>query len=107
MLKINKNRIYLTRGDSANIDLDIHTGDGAVFTPDGGDQILFTVRKTPKGTGDSEMQVEITDGVIRIKPHHTENMKYGPYMYDIQVNYASGDVETILTGEFILTAEVT
>lgn len=110
MLKVTKNgRIYLTKGDSATINLDIQTAEGKVFTPNGGDKILFTVRNgyKKKDCAEYEFQLEIQNGILKIKPEHTDNMEYGRYVYDVQVSFSSGDIDTVLIGEIYITAEVT
>lgn len=47
MIRIINNSIYMTRGDSASIHLDITDMDEKTYTPEEDDIIIFTMKKKP------------------------------------------------------------
>lgn len=107
MYKINNNRISLTRGDSAEVELVITDEDGREYTPQIGDQILFTVKADTR-TKNVLFQKAFSDGYITINPADTEDLEYGKYVYDVQLKMATGEVTTIITpSTFKVLEEVT
>lgn len=95
MLKIVGTKIYLTRGDSAEIAVHIKKPDGTDYTPNDDDECLMTVKKT---TGDKKcvFQKTITDGEVSIEPSDTADLAYGDYYYDCQLKTAGGSVQTFI-----------
>lgn len=107
MFRIFKNKIFLTRGDSAIFTLSITENDGNEYTPQDGDEITFTVKANTE-TRDILIQKDASSGKIEIQPEDTENLEYGSYVYDVQLKKADGYVDTIITPhEFKLEEEVT
>jgi hypothetical protein len=107
MFRIFKNKIFLTRGDSAIFTLSITDNDGNEYTPQDGDEITFTVKANTE-TRDILIQKDASSGKIEIQPEDTENLEYGNYVYDVQLKTADGYVDTIITPhEFKLEEEVT
>lgn len=111
-MKIKESNIYLTRGDTANLTLDIQFD--AQFEIK---KIFFTVKKSAESTvpvlqkkwiseGVSE-GVDLEDGIIKteeegeapesvvfvvqIENQDTADIKFGLYRYDIQVNYVDSE----------------
>lgn len=107
MLKINAdNAIELTRGDTARIALAVTKSDGTTYDFSN-DTVLFSV-KASVCSKDVVLQKVVTDGTIYIAPSDTAELKYGDYIYDVELTTQSGDVCTIITpSRFTLTAEVT
>ena len=104
MLTIKNNVISLTRGDSARIALTINKEDGTEYTPQDGDQILFTVKKNTR-TAEILFQHAFHDSQIYIVPQDTENLKYGDYVYDVQLTKVDGAVMTIVPPNTIKVLE--
>ncbi len=105
MLKIDRQTITLTRGDSARISLGI-TRDGSDYDYST-DAVVFSVKRS---TDDAEyvFQKEVTDGEIVIGPSDTEGLPYGSYVYDVQLTTAGGDVCTVIPpNTFQVAPEVT
>lgn len=95
MLKIVGTKIYLTRGDSAEIAVHIKKPDGTDYTPSESDQCLMTVKRA---TSDKQavFQHRIVDGLLTITPEDTQELAYGDYYYDCQLKTAAGTVRTFI-----------
>lgn len=100
-----ENEIYLTRGDSADFKINVYTVGGNEYQLKDTDVIKFTVKKS---TTDTQSIIQKTGNVIRIDPTDTKNLSYGEYVYDVQLNFDNGDVDTIIEPtRFYVTEEVT
>ena len=95
MLQVTKNKIQLTRGDTAILSVSITSPDGTEYTLEEGDIIRFTVRKTPK-SGDIFISKTLTEKEIPLSTDDTKHMQFGTYFYDIELTKASGDVDTVI-----------
>jgi hypothetical protein len=107
MFKCVDNRIQMTRGDTVLLTLQITDSNGKTIELASGDKALFTVKKT---TRDKEfiIQKDISGGVLELDPVDTAQLDYGSYLYDVQLTYADGDVDTIITPTvFSICEEVT
>ena len=105
MLTIKNNKITLTRGDTARIDLAI-SKDGTAYDFSA-DTVVFSV-KTSTENPEYVFQKTVTDGVIYIAPSDTESLPYGTYRYDVQVTTTGGDVCTVIPPSiFEVAPEVT
>lgn len=108
-------KITLTRGDTfiANIGM---SKDGEVYTPQEGDVIRFALKHpTMNSTKTDYVDVEplITKVipnntlVLRLEPEDTKSLGFGDYVYDVQITYADGRVDTFITASpFKITPEV-
>lgn len=110
MLKINGNKISLTRGDSAYITLTINTENG-VYELNEGDEVRVQVRDAPNiGELLFDGNIEIVDGEIvwHIYPHQTSELDVDSYFWDAQLETSNGDIFTFIpSSPFKLTDEVT
>lgn len=99
MFKIEDSFIYLTRGDTAYITLELE--DDEKFSV--GDVVTLSVKRNLTNATEYSLQKEITieeesnSLVIKILPEDTNNMSYGLYFYDVQLTRANGDIFTIIT----------
>lgn len=106
MFKIDGKKITLTRGDTFRADIVITNADGTQFNPGEEDTITFTMRQSYSSA--IVIQKTITDLVLEILPEDTAELNYGSYVYDIELTYANGDVDTFISkGTLVLTEEVT
>ena len=109
-MKIKESNIYLTRGDNANLTLDIQFDEQFEIK-----KIFFTIKKSAESSvpvlqkkwireGVSQ-EVNLEDGIIKPDPESdifvvefenedTRDIKFGLYRYDIQVNYVDSDDES-------------
>lgn len=106
--KVNRNTIYLTRGDTFKAVLTISYPDGSIYTPLEGDTIRFALKQS---IDDEECiifrEIPIDTMLLVIYPEDTKELEFGTYVYDIQLTKANGDVDTFITAsKFKITAEV-
>ncbi len=120
MLKIKKNNISITRGDSAYITIDIIDGSGNAIIPGDGDVVRCQVRDAVNDgnllfegeiiknvvTQDEEETVQI---IWHIKPQDTRSADMTKsYVYDVQIEFSNGDVFTFIeAASFEIMDEVT
>lgn len=113
MLRIkNNNTIYLTRGDTANIDINIFYEDSAEpYVPQSTDVIKFSVKKDVNDSSYVfQKTATVSNGVatVNIVPSDTSGKDYGEYVYDVQLTQSDGSVYTVVPySKFRLTEEVT
>lgn len=111
-----RNRIHLTRGDSAVIDLTIQDRvTGSVFILSDGDRLIFTLKrfitdKEPvltKSLGQG-IQQEQSHYVIQFLPEDTRFLSNGRYIYEVKLVRENGYTDTIIPArDFFLERSVT
>lgn len=111
IIKEGKADIELVRGDSLILTLNMSRQD-ETYSPEQGDQMIFTLRKNYKGlTNDAillQKTVDLYDSIIlEIEPEDTESLEYGSYKYDMEFDSYDGKVDTVMQGTFKLAKEVT
>lgn len=107
MLVITNEEVILTRGDSADIIVNITDANGDVYTPAEGDVIKFTLKKNCE-TSDIIIQKTLVNSIISLQPADTEDLPYGTYYFDVQLTTAGADVYTVVSPHrFIIDKEVT
>lgn len=115
MQKIVGNNITLTRGDTFIAKVEM-TKNGEEYIPQEGDVIRFALKHntlTPDGTDftDQTPLVSITipneTQILEIEPANTKTLGFGNYVYDIQITFENGDVDTFIADAgFKLAPEV-
>lgn len=106
MVKIQGTTIYMTRGDTATINLSIKNDNKEEYELGEGDVVVFSVKKT---LSDETYLIQKTfkDKEIVIEHEDTRNLYFGEYLYDIQLTFADGKVSTIVTpSKLVLESEV-
>jgi len=108
MQKLSGKTIKLTRGDTMRIKLDLHTKNGDEYIPSERDEIRFAVKKSYY---DAEplLLIPIPNDslILTINPEDTKPLDFGTYVYDIQITYANGDVDTFIYKQrFVIDEEV-
>jgi hypothetical protein len=110
-MRVNGTDLYLTRGDSHTFTITCYENDEKIDLVSG-DKVYMTVKKSVE-TETKEFQILVesfTNGSaeIEILPVHTKTMRFGSYVYDIQINFLSGRVSTIIKpSKFVVEVEVT
>lgn len=99
--------ITLTRGDSFLAHVTPKQGDDTYELQEG-DTIRFAMKKSYK---DSEAlivkQIPIDTCLLELEPEDTKELPMGKtYVYDIELTYADGRVDTFISGKLTLTNEV-
>ncbi len=108
MFKINEktNKIYLTKGDNAQLKVRVFDNTGREREIFDDDTITLTVRKT----ADSQVALSKTanKGVIELVPDDTNSLSVGTYIYDIQLTTFGGKIYTIVpVANFEIGQEIT
>lgn len=112
---IKGNTITLTRGDTFMGKVNL-TVDGETYAPNDEDVIRFAVKHKDMTPGkkdyvDEEPLIEkiIPNNslVLRLESSDTNELDFGDYVYDIQITFADGSVDTFITAStFRITPEV-
>lgn len=107
MFIINKyNKIYLTKGDNAEMSVRVFNKNGKEIEIKENDEVLMTVKKN---TSDTNPAFTLTAyrNTFYILPEHTNNLSAGLYVYDIQYTNDLGEISTIIpTSYFEIMEEV-
>lgn len=109
MFKINSNNcIFLTRGDSATLNINVCNADGTAYTPTGTVKLYFSVKKSVNNT-EYVLQKSITDlsESISIAPSDTTALDCGKYTYDVELHDGEKVYTIIPPTPFTLGTEVT
>ena len=90
--------------------------DGAAYTPASGDSIRFALKHadmTPNKNSFKDASpvliktIPISTMQLKLKPEDTKKLKFGQYVYDIEITFANGDVDTFIpAASFELLPEV-
>ena len=112
---VDNNKITLTRGDTLRVKISMKKGEEP-YEPVAGDSLRFALKHpdltTDKGNfKDVEplilKDIPTSSLVLTLNPEDTKNLKFGKYVYDIELTMADGAVDTFITAApFILTEEV-
>jgi len=102
--------INLTRGDTfrAIVTPILPDTDNEPYIPVEGDSIRFALKQKYEDVVPilvKDIPIDTLELVLR--PEDTKEMPYGKYVYDIQLTYANGDIDTFIAkAKFNLTEEV-
>lgn len=104
---INNNEISLTRGDSLVAKITLMDGCDE-YVPQEGDVIRFAMKKNyGKNNVLIRKEIPIDTQVLEILPEDTKHLSFGNYVYDIEITFANGRVDTFIpNGVFKITEEV-
>ena len=107
-------RIALCRGDIKYCRFCVYDENGHKSTTDF-TEVYFTVKKKFSDryylfqktlTGGTIEKIELGDYQIKIEPQDTNNLQFGEYKFDIQIQYENAIKETFV-GDFVIKPEVT
>lgn len=109
------NSITLTRGDTLRLQVGIKV-DEEPYTPVPGDSVRFALKHNVLNQDKSEYidqeplvlkSIPIDTMILTLVPEDTKNLGFGKYVYDVQITFADGRVDTFITkAPFKLTEEV-
>ena len=106
MYSVRKSNIELTRGDTFFGQITLMNGEEP-FQPSAGDVIRFAMKKDYT---DAETlilkEIPYDTLMLRLDPADTKPFPFGKYVYDIEITFADGVVDTFIKGVFTLTEEV-
>lgn len=99
-------RIALVRGDTLRMQIEILV-DGEPYTLVNGDKVRFALKQSYSSSKVLIHKNIPTDSLILyLEPSDTKKLPFGNYVYDIEITFANGDVDTFIRGEFKLEEEV-
>ena len=103
----NKNKkISLVRGDTLRMQVEILVDD-EIYTPVSGDKVRFAMKQSYSSSKVLiHKNIPIDTLVLHLEPNDTKKLPFGSYVYDIEITFANGDVDTFIRGEFKLEEEV-
>ncbi len=108
MLRIEDGFIYLTRGDTAYINVDIVLEDGSKYQMTAGDMLVLSLKKLINDTEYALQKVLYGESKFTISPDDTKLLDYGKYLFDVQLTTSKGEVFTVIAkSNFYITEEVT
>ncbi len=106
MYSIRKNQILLTRGDTLKVKVNM-TLNGEDYIPQSGDSIRFAMKKNyADGTPLILKDIPIDTQILQLDPEDTKPFPFGQYVFDIEITFADGTVDTFILGTIKLTEEV-
>lgn len=110
------NKITMTRGDTYIAEVGITTLAGEPYTPQEGDTIRFAVKHPNMDIYRTEYtdatplilkDIPISTMILKLEPEDTKPLGFGEYVYDIEITFANGDVDTFIKEATLeLTPEV-
>ena len=116
---IQNNVIRMTRGDTAIIKVQLWKkmdGECIEYKPVEGDVVRFALKHNSFNSTRTELsdvepllvkEIPIDTMMLTIEPEDTKELGFGGYLYDVQITFASGVVDTFIPeGRFSLTPEV-
>ena len=104
MTGVNNNKITMTRGDTFVSTVSI-SDNGTPWTPEQGDVIHFAMKHQTMILGGKKyndvepiiVKTIPTDTMtLRIDPADTKSLDFGEYVYDIEVTFSDGNVDTVI-----------
>ena len=107
MFSIEGNTIYLTRGDTLFLTVNLTDSDGEPYEPSDGDIIRFAMKRRLTSKEPILLKNISTDTLtFEIEPEDTKSLPYGQYSYDIEFTEEYGHVTTVILDKFNITEEV-
>lgn len=101
MVKVTENQIFLTKGDSAELEITIMDGDQEYDYSN--DEVKFGVKKN---FADKDCIIEKTvdeNGKVSLEPEDTADLDVGTYFYDLKVVTADNAVCTVIAAaQFVI-----
>ena len=97
MLKVSRNKIKLTRGDTAYLKIELTDENGNTFEPAEGDKVYFRLKKSAlSSTLLLEKEVYTDTGTLELKPEDTASLDFGSYRYEIELVTEAGEHFTVI-----------
>lgn len=102
MLRIDENNnIYLTKGDTAVIDITL-TYDDEPWIMQAGDSISFALKRNVNFNY-TVFSREYDEPAISLYTADTNALSFGEYDYSLTYNHSDRTIDTFLTGKFYIT----
>lgn len=99
-------QITLIRGDTLKMQVSILI-DKQPYTPVAGDVVRFAMKQSMSSSKVLiHKEIPIDTLILHLQPSDTKRLAFGDYVYDIEITFANGDVDTFITGKMTLKPEV-
>lgn len=99
-------KISLVRGDTLRLQVEILIND-EVYTPQSGDKVRFAMKQSYTSSRVLiNKDIPIDSLILHLEPEDTKKCSFGNYVYDIEITFANGDVDTFISGQLELSPEV-
>ena len=99
------NNIYLTRGDTATIDVDLKDEYGDPYAMTANDRLIFTLRKL-WDKGNILLEKTVSTPEFTFTTPDTKNLDFGVYCYDIYLfNTSSEKLDTFIAEKTFIIGE--
>lgn len=108
MLKVSGNKIELTRGDTMILEVNLKDESGADYTPEESDKVYFRLKRNATAKDMLlEKEIPIDTMVLRLDVQDTSDLKFGTYVYEIEL-VTSNDYHftAIANEEFVISEEL-
>lgn len=101
MFKIEENRIWLTRGDTAEFRPIIQD-----YEAQEGDEVIFAVKRTTNNDAPA-IRLAIAAGEnITFTNELTSDLPLGTYLYELKLNTVDGEISTFASGRLTLLGDL-
>jgi len=107
MVLINGTTIKMTKGDTLRTQIILSDSEGQEYVPAEGDSIRFAMKKTYADAEPLIVKNIPTDTLLlHLEPADTKNLEAPMnYVYDIEMTYANGDVDTFIAKAKLMLME--
>lgn len=106
MFQVVKNNVKMVRGDTGEMELSLTLEDGTAIDP-AAYTAVFSLKKNIDDVA-CIMKKQFADGKVSFSHDDTNNLPYGTYVYDVQVQVLEdGSIHTIGYHSFVVLADVT
>lgn len=100
--------IKITRGDNAQLSVDLLNADGSEYVMQNGDKLYLTVNIGARQGKPLLQLVADSQATFRFVPDSTKPLEFGKYKYDIQLSTANGEIYTVTpVSKFEVLEEIT
>lgn len=105
MYSIKGTTITLTQGDTFRCQVSI-TQDGQPYELQEGDVVRFAMKRNFVSQTILLQKTLPASLLLILNPNDTKEIATGEYVYELEMTFSGGDVDTFIQGKFVLTPEV-
>lgn len=106
MFQVTKNNVKMVRGDTGEVELTLTLEGGTAIDPAAYTAVL-SLKKSVDDVA-TILKKTFTNGKVSFSHEDTNNLPYGTYVYDVQVELLEdGSIHTIGYHSFVVLADVT
>lgn len=108
MVNIDGTSIWMTRGDTLRATISMIDEEGKEYTPVEGDVIRFAAKLHYLDAEPKILKIIPNDTLLlALDPEDTKDLLFGQYVYDIEITFADGVVDTFIAqARLYITEEV-